>query len=196
MKLLHIDSSILGDGSASRELTREIVARWKAVHPAAEVMHLDLAAETLPHLSTTSLARSDELEAARSAAALEQFLAADVLVIGAPVYNFTIPSQLKSWIDRIAVAGKTFRYTPDGPEGLAGEKEVVVAISRGGVRAPDASGEFVEPYLTHLFGFLGIRNIRFVRAEGLAFSPEHRAASLSAAKAIIAAHPVPRALAA
>lgn len=196
MKLLHIDSSILGDGSASRELTREIVARWKAVHPATEVTYLDLAAQALPHLSPTSLARSDELEAARSAEALEQFLAADVLVIGAPVYNFTIPSQLKAWIDRITVAGKTFRYTANGPEGLAGGKEIIVAISRGGVRAADASGEFVEPYLTHLFAFLGIRNVRFVRAEGLAFSPEHRAASLAAAKAIIATHPVPAALAA
>ncbi|HEX4648772.1 MAG TPA: NAD(P)H-dependent oxidoreductase [Steroidobacteraceae bacterium] len=196
MKLLHIDSSILGEGSASRELTREIVARWKAAHPDAEVTYLDLAAETLPHLSGGSLARSDESEAAKGAAALEQFLAADTIVIGAPVYNFTIPSQLKAWIDRIAVAGKTFRYGATGPEGLAGGKEVIVAISRGGVRAADASGEFVEPYLKHLFAFLGVHNVRFVRAEGLAISPAHRAASLSAAKATIAAHAPPAALAA
>src|ERR671922_2083337 len=187
MKLLHIDSSILGEGSASRELTREIVARWSAAHPDAEVTYLDLAAEALPHLSPQSLARSDELEAARNAAALEQFLAADVVVIGAPVYNFTFPSQLKAWIDRITVAGKTFRYSANGPEGLAGKKEVIVAISRGGVRAADTSGEFVEPYLRHLFAFIGIDNLRFVRAEGLAISPEHRAASLAAAKAAIAA---------
>jgi len=196
MKLLHIDSSILGDGSASRELTREIVARWTAAHPETEVTYLDLAAEALPHLSQKSLSPNDELEAARNAAALEQFLAADVIVIGAPVYNFTIPTQLKAWIDRITVAGKTFRYTANGPEGLAGNKEIIVAVARGGVRAADASGEFGEPYLKFLFGFLGIDNLRFVRAEGLAISPEHREASLRAARAAIAAYAVPEALAA
>ena len=180
MKLLHIDSSIQGKGSASRELTREIVARWVAERPDTQVTYLDLAAQELPHLSQKLLLRADELEAARSAEALEQFLAADAIVIGAPVYNFTIPSQLKAWIDRITVAGKTFTYTANGPQGLAGGKEVVVAVARGGVRAPDASGEFGEPYLKFLFAFLGIDNVRFVRAEGLAISPQHRAASLSA----------------
>ena len=194
MKVLHIDSSILGDGSASRQLTREIVARWTAAHPHAEVAYLDLAADELPHLSQKSLARPDEPEAARNAAALEQFLAADVVVIGAPVYNFTIPTQLKAWIDRITVAGKTFRYTANGPEGLAGNKQVIIAMARGGVRAADA--EFGESYLKFLFGFLGVQNVRFVRAEGLAISPEHREASLSAARAAIAAHGVPEALAA
>jgi FMN-dependent NADH-azoreductase len=196
MKLLHIDSSILGQGSASRELTREIVARWSAAHPDAEVTYLDLAAEELPHLSHKSLSRSDELEAARNAQALEQFLAADVIVIGAPVYNFTIPTQLKAWIDRVTVAGKTFRYTANGPEGLAGNKEVIVAVARGGVRAADTRGEFGESYLEFLFRFLGIDKIRFVRAEGLGISAEHRAASLAAAKATIAAHNAPEVLAA
>jgi FMN-dependent NADH-azoreductase len=186
MKLLHIDSSIQGEGSASRELTREIVARRVAERPDTEVTYLDLAAQELPHLSQKSLVRADELEAARNAEALEQFLAADAIVIGAPVYNFTIPSQLKAWIDRITVAGKTFSYTANGPQGLAGGKEVVVAVARGGVRAPDASGEFGEPYLKFLFAFLGIDNVRFVRAEGLAISPQQRAASLSAARAAIA----------
>jgi FMN-dependent NADH-azoreductase len=186
MKLLHIDSSIQGEGSASRELTREIVARWVAERPDTEVTYLDLAAQELPHLSQKSLVRADELEAARNAEALAQFLAADAIVIGAPVYNFTIPTQLKAWIDRITVAGKTFRYTEKGPQGLAGGKEVIVAVARGGVRAPDASGEFGEPYLRFLFAFLGIDNVRFVRAEGLAISPQHRAASLSAARAAIA----------
>jgi FMN-dependent NADH-azoreductase len=186
MRLLHIDSSIQGEGSASRELTREIVARWVAERPDTEVTYLDLAAEELPHLSQKSLVRADEVEAARNAEALEQFLAADVIVIGAPVYNFTIPSQLKAWIDRITVAGQTFRYTESGPQGLAGGKQVIVAVARGGVRAPDASGEFGEPYLRFLFAFLGIDNVTFVRAEGLAISPQQRAASLSAARAAIA----------
>lgn len=186
MKVLHIDSSILGEGSASRALTREIVARLKREHPDAEVTHLDLVAEELPHLSHKSLARSDEGEAARNALALEQFQGADVIVIGAPIYNFSIPSQLKAWIDRITVAGKTFRYTANGPEGLAGGKEVIVAMARGGVTSADSKGEFGESYLKFLFGFLGITKLRFVRAEGLAISPEHREASLGAARAAIA----------
>ena len=186
MKILHIDSSILGRSSASRALTGEIVAGLKAAHPHAEVTYLDLASEALPHLSSNSLARSDESEAARNATALAQFLAADVLVIGAPIYNFSIPSQLKSWIDRISVAGKTFRYTPNGPEGLAGGKQVIVAMTRGGVAGPDGRGEFGESYLKFLFGFLGIGDVRVVRAEGLNISPQHREASLTAARAAIA----------
>ena len=186
MKVLHIDSSILGEGSASRALTRGIVERLKAEHPDAGVTYLDLAADELPHLSPGSLARSDESEAARSALALEQFLAADVLVIGAPIYNFSIPSQLKAWIDRIAVAGKTFRYTANGPEGLAGGKEVIVAMARGGLVDPERHGEFGESYLEFLFSFLGITDVRFVHAQGLSISPEHREASLKAAHAAIA----------
>jgi FMN-dependent NADH-azoreductase len=186
MKVLHIDSSILGEGSASRALTRGIVERLKSEHPEAEVTYLDLAALDLPHLSQTSLARSDESEAARNALALEQFLAADVVVIGAPIYNFSIPSQLKAWIDRITVAGKTFRYTANGPEGLAGGKQVIVAMARGGLVGADARGEFGESYLRFLFAFLGVTNVRFVHAQGLAISPEHRKASLSAAHAAIA----------
>jgi FMN-dependent NADH-azoreductase len=186
MKILHIDSSILGERSASRALTREVVAQQRKAHPAAEVSYLDLAAEELPHLSHRSLARSDASEAARAATALEQFQSADVLVIGAPIYNFSIPSQLKAWIDRISVAGKTFRYTANGPEGLAGDKQVIVAMTRGGVAGPDARGEFGESYLRFLFGFLGIRDVRVVRAEGLNISPQHREASLAAARAALA----------
>jgi FMN-dependent NADH-azoreductase len=194
MKVLHIDSSILGEGSASRALTREIVAQVKGAQPDAEVTYLDLAAEALPHFSHKSLARSDENEVARNADALEQFLGADVLVIGAPIYNFSIPSQLKAWVDRITIAGKTFRYTANGPEGLAGGKEVIVAMPRGGVIGADARGEFGESYLRFLFGFLGIRNVRFVHAQGLAISPDHREESLKQARAAIpAVVPAPRA---
>jgi FMN-dependent NADH-azoreductase len=186
MKLLHIDSSILGEGSASRALTREIVDRFQAAHPGTEVTYLDLAAEELPHFSQRSLARTDARETARDEQALAQFLAADVVVIGVPMYNFTIPSQLKAWIDRITVAGKTFRYGPKGPEGLAGGKQVIAAVARGGIYPAGAPGEFGESYLKHLFGFLGVRDLKFVRAEGLAISPQQRAAGLEAARAAIA----------
>jgi FMN-dependent NADH-azoreductase len=192
VKLLHIDSSIQGEASASRELTREIVARWKVARPGIEVTYRDLAATELPHLSGGAYLRTDELEAARNAALLEEFLAADVVVIGAPLYNFGIPSQLKAWIDRIVVAGKTFRYTASGPQGLAGGKRVILAVSRGGVYAPGANGEFGESYLRFVFGFIGI-DVSVIRAEGLSISPEHRASSLSAARAAVIA---PEALAA
>lgn len=183
MKLLHIDSSILGEHSASRVLTREIVADWRRRHPQIEVQYLDLAAQDLPHLSGAALGgHSDE----RNARTLEDFLRADVVVIGAPTYNFAIPSQLKAWIDRIAVAGKTFRYTASGPQGLAGGKEVIIALARGSAH-PSVPGEFVESYLRHIFGFLGIDSVTFIRAEGLSLSAEQRQASLSAALSVIQA---------
>jgi FMN-dependent NADH-azoreductase len=185
MKLLHIDSSILGEGSASRALTREIVARWRQARPRIEVTYRDLAAKELPHLTHAAFTRTDKLEAARNAVVLEEFLSTDVIVLGAPLYNFSLPTQLKAWIDRITVAGKTFRYGASGPEGLAGGKKVIVAISRGGMYAPGHPGEFGESYLRFLFGFLGITDVTFVRAEGLSISPEHREAALSAARAAI-----------
>ena len=188
MNLLHIDSSILGDNSASRTLTREIVSRWRSVHPHAKVKYRDLALEELPHFSGNSLSGQDTAESARNDDALAEFLAADVVVIGAPMYNFAIPSQLKAWIDRIVIKGKTFRYTESGPEGLAGAKRIIVAISRGGVYAPQAPGEFVESYLKYLFGFIGVHKVEFVRAEGLAISPEHRRNALNSAVAVIAEH--------
>jgi FMN-dependent NADH-azoreductase len=183
MKLLHVDSSILGGNSASRAVTREIVSRWQVAVPDLEVKYVDLAAEALPHLSGASLAQSEAAEAARSAGALSDFLAADVIVLGAPMYNFTIPSQLKAWIDRIVVAGKTFQYTAAGPEGLAKGKRLWIALSRGGIYAPDAPGEFAESYLRYVFRFIGIEDMTFIRAEGLAISPEHRDKGLSAALA-------------
>ena len=193
MKILHIDSSIQGAGSATRELTREIVARLKATRPDAQITYRDLVAEELSHFSQAAFKRSDELEAARNTAVLEEFLAADVLVIGAPLYNFSIPTQLKAWVDRIVIAGRTFRYTERGPEGLAGGKQVIVAVARGGVYEAGSPAEFGESYLKFVLGFLGIRDVTFVRAEGLAFSPQHRESALSAAHEAI---PVPAALAA
>ncbi len=185
MNLLHLDSSILGDASASRELTRSIVERLRSEDPGLRVTYRDLAADPLPHYSAESLT-GEAPATARDAAALEEFLAADVIVIGAPLYNFTLPSQLKAWIDRISIKGRTFRYGAHGPEGLAGGRRVIVALSRGGVYEPGAGTEFAESYLKFLFGFLGITELTLVRAEGLNVSPEQRARSLSAARAAIA----------
>ena len=182
VKLLHIDSSILDERSASRALSAAIVARWQRDVPGLEVTHRDLAGlHALPHLDAASLAKADPAEVARSARALADFLAADVVVIGAPMYNFGIPSQLKAWIDRIAVAGKTFRYTAEGPQGLAGGKKVIVAATYGGMHPVDSGRNFVEPYLRQVFAFLGIDDVEFVNAEGLNISPEQRAYALEAA---------------
>ena len=139
----------------------------------------------LPHLSGGALAQADADEAATAAAVMDEFLSADVIVVGAPMYNFGIPSQLKAWIDRVAVAGKTFRYTADGPQGLAGGKQVIVAATYGGKHPVESGRNFVEPYLRQVFAFLGIDDVEFVSADGLSVSPEQRVTSISAARARI-----------
>ncbi|AKC87850.1 FMN-dependent NADH-azoreductase [Pseudoxanthomonas suwonensis] len=184
MKLLHIDSSALGDNSVTRELTAAIVAQWSAGLDGVQVEHRDLGRDPLPHLTGGSLAKADPAEAAEAERALQQFLDADVVVVGAPMYNFSIPSTLKAWIDRIAVAGRTFRYTEHGPQGLAGGKKVIVASGRGGLYT-GSPADFQEPYLRQVFGFLGIDDVEFVRAEGVGLSPQHRAEAIAAAKAAI-----------
>ena len=181
MKLLHIDSSILGQHSASRELGAAIVSRWQRDVRGLDVAYRDLAANPLPHLSGASLAQADADETATAAAVMDEFLSADVIVLGAPMYNFGIPSQLKAWIDRVAVAGKTFRYTAEGPQGLAGGTKVIVAATYGGMHPVDSGRNFVEPYLRQVFAFLGIDDVEFVVAEGLNISPEQRAYALEAA---------------
>ena len=200
MKLLHIDSSVLGDNSVSRQLTAEVVAEWKRTHAKTEVEHLDLALAPPSHLDGNSLgfrlpAGADltdiqRRENAVSEQLVSQFLAADVIVVGAPLYNFSIPSQLKAWIDRIAQVGRTFKYTEKGPVGLAGGKTVIVASTRGGIYSTSDAGqaaEHQESYLKVVFGFLGIADVRFVRAEGIAMGDAPKSAALSAARAEIVA---------
>jgi len=184
MKLLHLDSSALGQHSVTRELSAAVVAHYRAAQPGLEVQYRDLDRDPLPHLTSTGLAKADPAQAAADEAVLQQFLDAEVLVIGAPMYNFSIPSTLKAWIDRIAVAGRTFRYTETGPQGLAGGKKVIVASGRGGAHT-GAPTDFQEPYLRALFAFLGIDDVVFVRAEGVGLSPQHRQQALAAAHASI-----------
>jgi FMN-dependent NADH-azoreductase len=193
MKLLHVDSSILGAGSVSRELSTEITASEQRRDPQLEVTYRDLAADPIDHLSGAHIAARDGASPeAAGQAALDEFLAADIVVIGAPMYNFGVPSQLKAWIDRLAVAGKTFRYTEKGSEGLAGGKRLIVASSRGGVysgESPYAAFDHQENYLRGVFGFLGVTDIKFIRAEGVAMGPEHREKAIAAAKGEIALIP-------
>ncbi|WP_454831102.1 FMN-dependent NADH-azoreductase [Pseudoxanthomonas wuyuanensis] len=187
MKLLHIDSSALGANSVSRELTAAIVARWQDNMPGLEVTYRDLDNNPLPHLTGQVLAKADPAVAEAGELAIQQFLESDVLVIGAPMYNFSVPSTLKAWIDRVAVAGRTFRYTEAGPQGLAGGKKVVIASARGSIHGDNAPTDFQEAYLRQVFGFLGITDIEFIRAEGIGYGPQQRTDAISGALAAIPA---------
>jgi FMN-dependent NADH-azoreductase len=190
MNLLHIDASVLGDHSVSRQVSAAVVARLRAADPGLDVTYRDLAAQPIGHLSGLHLAGAQgapvpievQQDIAAAQAALDEFLAADVVVIGAPMYNFTLPTQLKAWIDRILIAGKTFRYSATGPEGLAGGKRVIVAVSRGGFYGEaNAAAEHVESYLKTVFGFIGVTDLTFIAADGIQVGPEHRERALKGA---------------
>lgn len=197
MKLLHIDSSISGAASVSRQLSAAIVSEWKRQLPGLEVVRRDLTADPLPHLDGAILAAAQpgaaadtatRAQAERGAAALEEFLAADIVVIGTPMYNFGMPSQLKAWLDRIIIAGRTFRYDASGVKGLATGKKVIMASSRGGLYAPGmphAANDFQETHLRALMAFIGISDFEIVRAEGVAFGVEQRDQSIKAAIALV-----------
>ena len=201
MTLLHVDSSILGGNSVSRKLSADVVAKLGAAASAATVVYRDLDATPVPHLSGSYLLAAQSLEGEHEPAlqtdldigreVMEEFMAAYTVVIGVAFYNFGIPSQLKAWLDRIVVAGKTFQYGADGrPIGLVGDKRVVLAIARGGFYgegSPAAGLEHAETYLRGILGFIGITKLDVVIAEGLAVGPEHRDAAIAAAGETIAA---------
>lgn len=172
MTILQIDSAITGENSISRQVTAAVAS--ELARNGGTVIHRDLAADPLPHLTLDQLG---------DRSVLDEFLAADTVVIGAPMYNFSVPSQLKAWIDRIMAAGVTFRYTAEGPEGLIKGKRVIVAVSRGGfydAGSPAAALEHVESYLRAVLGFIGVEP-EFVIADGINIGPEQREASLRAA---------------
>jgi len=202
MKLLHIDSSVLGPHSVSRQVSAAAVERLRQANPGLVVTYRDLTQTPLAHLTGSHLAAGqgaapepalrDDIAAGQ--AVLAEFLEADIVVIGAPMYDFTIPSQLKAWIDRILVAGKTFKYGAGGVEGLAGSKRVIIAISRGGyygAGTPMAALEHLESYLRGVFGFIGVTNLEFISADGIQVGPDHReravAGALQAASSLNAA---------
>lgn len=168
MTILQIDSSISGEASVSRRLTAAITDRLVAQRP-ARVIRRDLFDQPLDHLTLGAFADTK---------VLDEFLGADTIVIGAPMYNFTVASQLKAWIDRILVAGATFRYGPTGPEGLAGGKRVIVGVSRGGVYEDGNALEHVETYLKGVFAFIGI-SPEFVHVDGVRSDPDHLEAAIA-----------------
>jgi FMN-dependent NADH-azoreductase len=170
--ILHIDSSISGENSASRAISRSIVDQLRGSND--KVVTRDLVSEPLPHLT---------LDAFADTSVVDEFLAADTVVIGAPMYNFTLPTQLKAWLDRIILADTTFRYTETGPEGLAGGKRVVIGLARGGfydAGSPAAALEHLETYLRGVFNFIGIEP-EFVAADGLAIGAEQRHSAIQQA---------------
>jgi FMN-dependent NADH-azoreductase len=195
MKLLHIDSSITGQTSASRQLSAGIVDELTRSVPGVQVIRRDLDSDPIPHLDSRLLAAAQpdsnvdaatRAAAEKGAAVLAEFLDADVVVIGAPMYNFAISSQLKAWLDRIIVVGKTLVYSETGPRGLAADKRVIIASSRGGLYAPGTPGEvndFHETHLRAILGLIGIQDIQIVRAEGIAYGPEQREAAMRGALA-------------
>lgn len=221
MQVLHIDSSISGAQSVSRQLSANVVARLKQTSPGLAVSYRDLAAAPVPHQSpaiqfakmkmlhemgalsgdiaamvAASVQGGAQVEPAAQAEfaatnlALDEFLAADIVVVGAPMYNFGISSQLKAWVDSLAAPGKTFNYSATGVEGLCGGKKLIIASSRGGVysaSSPMAFMDHQETFLSNFFGFIGITDITFVRAEGVNLGPEQRQRALDSALAEVAA---------
>lgn len=183
MHLLHLDSSIQGDASVSRTMSAAIVEQLRRSHGGLDLSYRDLGAQPLPHLTLPGFATPE------ATATLDAFLGADIVVIGAAMYNFGIPTQLKSWFDHILVAGKTFRYGENGVEGLAGGKRVFVALARGGHYAdgPAVAMEHAETHLRAMLGFIGITRPEFVIAEGVAFGPDQREMAIASALDQVAA---------
>jgi FMN-dependent NADH-azoreductase len=196
--ILHIDSSILGDYSVSRLLSADIVARLQALHPSSEVIYHDLAATGPGHASGAYMAAtrgtqvtdpSLHAELATGNAYIDELLASDIIVIGTPMYNFAISSQLKAWIDRIVIAGRTFKYDENGVEGLVKGKKLYLASAQGGFYSQEGPMAFLdhqEAYLKGVLGFIGLTDVTIIRVDGINLGEEVKAAAMSKAKAEIA----------
>jgi len=198
MKILHLDSSPLGAASVSRGLTARVAADAKAENPGAVIVHRDLVADPIDHLSGAVLGAlqadpatatdAQKAEKALTDTLIDELTSADLIVIGAPMYNFGIPTQLKSWIDRVTLAGRTFRYTETGPVGLVADRKVVIVSARGGFYAGaefEAALDHQEAHLRAVFSLIGIKSVTVVRAEGVGYGPESRAKAVSGAEAEI-----------
>lgn len=181
MNILHIDSSVMGNESVSKKLTAAVVAQLKQQHVDAAVHYLDLDETPIPHLTGAALMAPTSEQVALSDQLIEQYMAADILVLGVPMYNFTIPSTLKAWLDRVLVARRTFRYTSEGVEGLAGNKKVYLVSSRGGAYGEGHALDFQEGLVRAALGMTGVTDIEVIRAEGVNLSPENKQQAVSQA---------------
>ena len=197
--VLHINSSVRQNGSLSRQLGAEFVAKWQEANPSGTVVTRDLAASPVPHLTEQMMGAyftpaeqrtADQAHTIKTSDALvDELLAADTIVIGAPMYNFSVTSGLKAWIDHVARAGRTFKYGANGPEGLVSGKKVYVFVASGGVysEGPAAAYDHVTTYLRSVLGFLGMTDVTFIVAEGVAMGEEAVAAAIAKSRARIEA---------
>ena len=185
MKVLHIDSSILGDASVSRQLSQALIEQLKTKHSALEIEYLDLNTVNIPHLTGAILMGQDAEQTALGEKLLNQYLAADIVVIGASMYNFGLSSNLKAWIDRISVAGRTFKYTENGPVGLAGDKTAYILSSRGGVYGDNSPVDFQEGLLKAVLNFTGVTDVQVIRAEGVNMGEDIKTQAINVALAKI-----------
>jgi FMN-dependent NADH-azoreductase len=195
-RILVLDSSLSGEGSVSRQLVADAVAALTARDPAAGVVYRDLAAHPVPHLlpetfagvRATASTPAEHEAAALSDALIAELASADAVIIGAPMYNFSVPTTLRTWFDHVLRPGVTFTYKDGAPKGLIADKPVIVVEARGGLysEGPGAAADFQEAYLRHLLGFIGLTDVTFVRAEKIGYGPEARDAAIAGAKAEIA----------
>jgi len=191
MNILHLTSSARGNASYSNRVAAGLIGEIAARNPGAAVVLRDLAQDPIPHIDDDFVAATkspagpqterQRAQLARSDALVDELLAADVIVIAAPMINFTIPSNLKTWIDYVARAGRTFSYTEKGPQGLVTGKQVILVVARGGVYADKQALDFQVPYLRSVLAFLGITDVEVVEVEGTAFGPEAAEKAVAAA---------------
>ena len=193
MNILYVASSSRGSASYSNRVATDVLTELRSHNPGATVTVRDLGREPLPHIDDDFVAatrgpaasQTDEQRVllARSDTLVDELLAADVVVIAAPMINFTIPSTLKSWVDYVARAGRTFRYSEKGPEGLVTGKQVILVVARGGVYAGNPALDFQVPYLKSVLGFLGMSDVEVIEVEGTAFGPDAAEKAVTAANA-------------
>ena len=189
--VLIIESSARQQDSFSRQLTQQFIQQWREAHPGDTITVRDLAVSPVPHLDANLLGGWMKPEAQRSAeeqASLQrsneltdELLAADVLVMAAPMYNFAIPSTLKAWLDHVLRAGVTFKYTESGPQGLLTGKKAYVLTARGGIYA-GSTADHQEPYLRQVMAFVGIHDVTFIHAEGMNLGGDFQEKGLNQAK--------------
>lgn len=194
-RVLIIESSARQQDSVSRQLTQQFISQWQAAHPADQITVRDLAINPVPHLDSTLLGgwmkpaeqrnEIEQLALERSNQLTDELVAADVLVLAAPMYNFAIPSTLKAWFDHVLRAGVTFKYGETGPQGLLIGKRAYVLTARGGIYA-GSSLDHQEPYLRQVLGFVGIHDVTFIHAEGLNMGDDFLEKGLNQAKAKLA----------
>jgi FMN-dependent NADH-azoreductase len=206
MNILHIISSPRGTASYSNRVAAEVIADVKSREPGASVTTRDLARDPLPHIdddfvvatksATGAQTERQRAQLAQSDALVDELFAADVIVIAAPMINFTVPSNLKTWIDNVARAGRTFSYSEKGPQGLVTGKQVILVVARGGVYSDKPAFDFQVPYLKNVLGFLGMTDVEVIDVEGTAFGPEVAEKAVEAATAKLHAHCDARAAAA